>query len=341
MTTESRRTTIIDVARVAGVSYKTVSRVLNGEPHVKAELRERVQAAARDLNYHPNALAQGLVRQRSFLLGLVSENPSSSYGYDLQMGVLERLKAERYRLLVIPVGSTSEHGGEVVATLRSAALDGVILAPPAADHPLILEQLKAARLPFARIAPTRLLDIGYNNLVDDVAAAREIAEHITSLGHRDIGIVKGDATHRSSEARMIGFSEAMQRRGIAVQLDRVEQGNYTFESGLNAGRRLLAGRTQPTAIMAQNDDMAVGVLMAARELDIAVPGELSITGFDDSEFSRMVWPRLTTVRQPVFEMARSAADMLVAQLDRRPVMREMRHSHTLIVRNSTGSPPAS
>ncbi len=241
MTIETRRTTIIDVARVAGVSYKTVSRVLNGEPHVKAELRERVQLAARDLNYHPNVLAQGLVRQRSLLLGLVSENPSSSYGYDLQMGVLERLKTERYRLLVIPVGSASEHGGEVVATLRSAALDGVILAPPAADHPLILEQLKAAGLPFTRIAPTRLLDIGYNNLVDDVAAAREIAEHIIALGHRDIGIVKGDATHRSSDARMIGFSEAMQASGVAVRLDRIEQGNYTFEFGA-AGRSPTARR---------------------------------------------------------------------------------------------------
>jgi len=338
VTTGIRRTTIIDVARVAGVSYKTVSRVLNGEPHVKPDLRDRVRAAATALNYHPNVLAQGLVRQRSYLLGLVSENPSSSYGFELQMGVLERLKSERYRLVMIPVGSISEHGGEVVGMLRSAALDGVILAPPAADHPTILEQLDAVRMPFARIAPTRLLDIGYNNLVDDVAAAREIARHILALGHRDIAIIKGDPTHHSSEARLIGYSQAMQAEGVTVRLDRIEQGNYTFDSGLNAARRLLAVPVRPTAILAQNDDMAVGALMAAREAGLSVPDDLSIAGFDDSEFSRMVWPRLTTVRQPVFDMALSAADMLIAQLEGQAVAREKLHAHALIVRDSAGPP---
>ena len=335
---EARRTTIVDVARVAGVSYKTVSRVLNGEPHVKADLQERVRTAAKELNYHPNVLAQGLVRQRSYLVGLVSENPSSSYGYELQMGVLDRLKTERYRLVVVPVGSASEHGGEVVAILRSAALDGVMLAPPAADHPLILDQLKAVRMPFARIAPTRLLDIGYNNLVDDVAAAREIARHVLALGHTDIGIIKGDPTHHSSEARLIGYSQAMQEHGVAVRLDRIEQGYYTFDSGLHAARRLLAGPSRPTAILSQNDDMAVGALLAARELGMAVAADLTIAGFDDSEFSRMVWPRLTTVRQPVFDMARSAADMLIAQLERHTVTRQVVHSHTLILRESAGPP---
>ncbi len=338
MTAEARRTTIIDVARAAGVSYKTVSRVLNGEPHVTAELRERVTRAAKALNYHPNVLAQGLVRQRSYLIGLVSENPSSSYGYDLQMGVLERLKTERYRLLVVPVGSTAEHAGDVVGILRAAALDGVVLAPPITDHPLILDELRAAGLPFARVAPTRLLDLGHNNLVDDVAAAREIAEHVLALGHRAIGIVKGDATHRSSEARMIGYSAALQAHDVPIRLEWVEQGNYTFDSGLNAGRRLLAGRARPTAILAQNDDMAAGVMMAAREAGLVVPGDLSITGFDDSEFSRMVWPRLTTVRQPVFDMAHGAADMLIAQLERRPRLPDVEHRHSLVLRDSTAAP---
>ncbi len=340
MTTEPRRTTIIDVARVAGVSYKTVSRVLNGEPHVKSELRERVTDAAKRLNYHPNVQAQGLVRKRSFLIGLVSENPSSSYGFDLQMGVLDRLRNERYRLLVVPIGSTSEHAAEVVTILRAAALDGVVLAPPAADHPLILADLAAARMPFARVAPTRLLEIGHNNLVDDVAAAREIAEHVLSLGHREIGIVKGDATHRSSEARMIGYTAAMQSSGVPVRMHWIEQGNYTFDSGLHAGRRLFAGHARPTAVLVQNDDMAVGVMMAAREAGLSVPDDISITGFDDSEFSRMTWPRLTTVRQPVFDMARGAADMLLAQLERRPLIGDVEHVHTLVVRDSTGAPRA-
>jgi LacI family transcriptional regulator len=339
LTTGSRRTTIIDVARLAGVSYKTVSRVLNDEPHVRAEIQERVRAAVKQLNYHPNVLAQGLVRQQSFLIGLVSENPSSSYGVALQMGILERLKSERYRLVVVPVGSASEHGGEVVGLLRAAALDGVVLAPPAADHPLILEQLRAARMAFARIAPTRLLEFGHNNLIDDVAAAREIAHHILALGHRDIAIIKGDQTHHSSEARLIGYSHAMAAENIVIRLDRIEQGDYTFDSGLAAGRRILAGVNRPTAILAQNDDMALGALMAARELGLRVPEDISIVGFDDSEFSQIVWPRLTTVRQPVFDMAVNAADMLLAQLGRREAVPDRLYPHTLIIRGSAGPAP--
>jgi LacI family transcriptional regulator len=339
LTTGTRRTTIIDVARLAGVSYKTVSRVLNNEPHVRPEIQKRVRAAAKQLNYHPNVLAQGLVRQRSFLIGLVSENPSSSYGVALQMGILERLKTERYRLVVIPVGSASEHGGEVVGLLRAAALDGVVLAPPAADHPLILEQLQAARMAFARIAPTRLLEFGHNNLIDDVAAAREVASYLLSLGHRDIAIIRGDPTHQSSEARLVGYSQAMAAEGVSIRRDRIEQGDYTFESGLAAGRRIFAAPDRPTAILAQNDDMAVGALMAARELGLSCPEDISIVGFDDSEFSQIVWPRLTTVRQPVFDMAVNAADMLMAQLGQDHASPDRLYAHKLIVRGSAGPAP--
>ena len=334
-----KRTTIIDVARVAGVSHKTVSRVLNGEPHVRPELHERVQAAVKQLNYHPNLLAQSLVRRRSFLLGLVYENPSPSYIVELQMGVLDRLTNERYRLIVIPVRSVRENAPEIVGLLRSAALDGVVLAPPASDHPQILEDLRAAGIVFARISPTRLLDIGANNLVDDVAAARETASYVINLGHRDIAIIKGDATHHSSEARLIGYSQAMAEAGIEMRLNWIEQGNYTFESGFEAAKRLFAAKVRPSAILAQNDNMAVGALMAARELGMAVPNDVSIVGFDDSEISRIVWPRLTTVRQPVFDMAVAAADMIIAQLAGLEHPADKHHAHTLIVRESAGPPP--
>lgn len=336
MSESGRRTTIIDVAREAGVSYKTVSRVLNGEPHVKDELRERVQEAAKRLNYHPNILAQGLVRRRSFLLGLVYENPSPSYVVELQMGVLDRLKTERFRLVVFPVRSVRDNAGEIVGLLRSAALDGVILGPPASDHPGILAELQAVGMPFSRIAPTRLLEIGPNNLLDDVAAARETAAYLIGLGHRDIAIIKGDPTHHSSEARLIGYSHALAEAGVAMRLDRIEQGDYSFESGYACAQRILSARVRPTAILAQNDDMAVGALMAARDAGLSVPGDLSITGFDDSEVSRIVWPRLTTVRQPVYDMAVSAADMLIARLDGRAPEHDLMHAHTFLIRESAG-----
>jgi LacI family transcriptional regulator len=336
---EAPRTTMVDVSRHAGVSMKTVSRVFNNEPNVSERTREKVRAAVEALNFHPNVLAQALVRRRSHLIGLVYENPSPSYVVELQLGVLERLKDERYRLVVIPVSSVVEREREVVGLLRSAALDGVVLAPPASDNKRILDDLAAAGIRYARVAPTRALEVGPNNLVDDVAAAREAAEHLIGLGHRDIAIIKGDPTHASSEQRMKGYAMAFEAAGLPLRPDLVEQGMFTRVTGHAAALRLFDRAQKPTAILAQNDDMAVGALMAARECGLSVPDHLSIVGFDDSEVSSTTWPPITTVRQPVFEMAVSAADMVLAQLNGGEVVMSRQHPHRLIVRGSSGPVP--
>ena len=335
-----KRTTIVDVGRVAGVSAKTVSRVLNDEPHVSPAVKQRVREAADALDYHPNVFAQALVRRKSNMIGLVYENPSPSYVVELQKGVLERLTSERYRLVVIPIRSVSEHAGEVVGMLRSAALDGVVLAPPASDNPIILNQLRDARIVCARIAPTRMIDAAPSNLLDDVAAAREIAEYVIRLGHREIAIIRGDPTHASTEARMLGYMQALHSAGIEMRLERIEPGLFTFDSGLAAARDILARSDRPTAILAQNDDMAVGAMMAAREVGLSIPQDLSVVGFDDSEVSRVTWPRLTTVRQPVFEMAVAAAEMVVAQLEQRDFEARVHHPHQLLIRESAAPPPS-
>lgn len=339
MTKDHRRPTMTDVSRHAGVSMKTVSRVLNDEPNVTEEVRRRVRASASALNYHPNVMAQSLVRRRSHLIGLVYENPSPSYVVELQMGVLERLRNERYRLVVIPVSSVAEREAEVVGLLRSAALDGVVLAPPASDNERILADLTVAGIRFARIAPTRFMDAGPGNLLDDVSASREAAQHLIDLGHRDIAIIKGDPTHASSLMRTQGYEMALSAAGLSVRPECLEHGLFTRDSGHAAASRLFDLARRPTAILAQNDDMALGALIAARERGIRVPEDLSLVGFDDSEVSRITWPAITTVRQPVFEMAVSAADMVVAQLEDGEVrMREV-HPHLLITRESSGPPP--
>lgn len=335
MTKDGRRATIVDVGRVAGVSTKTVSRVFNDEAHVSAAVRQRVREAAATLNYHPNLLAQALVRRRSHLLGLIYEKPSPSYVVELQQGVLEALQNTPYRLIVIPVLSVSERAEEAVGLVRSAALDGVILAPPASDNPIILAGLDAAKIACGRIAPTRLLDAGPYTLVDDVAGAREIAAHVLSLGHRDIAIIKGDPTHPSVDARLIGYQQAFHAAGVPLRIDRIEPGAYTRESGQAAGERLLAGSARPTAVLAMNDDMAVGVALAARAHGLSLPEDLSIAGYDDSEVSRIAWPRITTVRQPVTDMAATATEMVLAQLGGRPVRQRVDLPHRLLIREST------
>ncbi len=329
-----KRITIVDVAARAGVSTKTVSRVLNGEPHVKEAVRDKVRDAVRALDYHPNVMAQGLARQRSHLIGLVYENPSPSYTVELQMGVLDRLRGEPYRLVVLPVRSIADHADEVVGLLRSAAVDGVVLAPPASNDRRILDELVGIGMPFARIAPTRWDDIVPGVTLDDIAAARDIAAHVLDHGHRRIAIIKGDPTHTASDARMTGYEQAFAAAGVAIDPALVLDGRFTFDSGFTAARALLAMDQPPTAILAQNDDMAVGALMAAREVGIEVPAQLSIVGFDDSEIGRIAWPRVTTVRQPVFEMAVSATGLLLDQFAGVPVPDVLPHDHRLIERDS-------
>jgi LacI family transcriptional regulator len=332
------RTTIVDVANLAEVSTKTVSRVLNGERHVSEDVRSRVLAAARQLNYHPNVLAQALVRRRSHLIGLVYENPSPSYVVELQKGVSGELHGGRYRMVVLPTGPLQGNAGEVIGLLRSAALDGVVLAPPVSDDPTILAELEEAGIRFARIAPTRLLDVAPATLIDDVAAAREIAEYVIGLGHREIGIIRGDPTHASTEERMTGYGQAFRKAGLTMRLNRIEQGCYTFDSGADAARRLLAQSDRPTAILAHNDDMAVGAIMVAHQLGLSLPGDLSVVGFDDSAIANATWPRLTTVRQPVMELAATAAAMVVAMLEGEQPERRVRHSHELVIRESAVAP---
>lgn len=336
----TKRSTIIDVAKLAQVSPKSVSRVFNDEPHITPALRKKVLRAAKELNYLPNVLAQGLVRRRSYLIGLIYEKPSPSYVVELQRGALERLHGERYRLIVLPVESVMDRPTEVVGLVRSAALDGVILAPPASDHPEIIQGLIDALIPFARIAPQSQLDIGLSTAMDDVAAAREMAAHVIGLGHQTIAIIMGDPVHAASAQRLIGYHQAFDAAGLPRLPELVETGDFSFESGYEATKRLLSRKLRPTAILAQNDDMAVGAMSAARELGFDVPADLTVVGFDDSEIARVVWPRLTTIRQPVVEMAKTATDMLLRDLAGEDPGGMVIHAHQLVERLTAAPPPA-
>lgn len=336
----SRRATIYSVAKAAGVSPKTVSRVLNDEPFVKEALRKRVRAAVKELNYQPNITAKGLITRRSYMIGLTYERPSPSYIVELQRGVLDRLAEERYRMIILPFSNVTARCDEFVAFLRAAALDGVVLAPPGSDQIAVLDQLDAAGMPYARIAPKREVGRGACSVMDDVAAAQEIAEHLLSLGHRRIAVILGDPTHAASTARSEGYARAFAAHGVAMASVVTETGDFTFASGEAAMARILARPgARPTAVLAQNDDMAVGAMTVAREAGLSLPDDLSVTGFDDSDISRLVMPRLTTVHQPVVDMCRVATDGLLKMLAGDPAPAPVHHAHTLLFRQSTAAPP--
>jgi LacI family transcriptional regulator len=332
----TRHSTITDVADAAGVSIKTVSRVFNDEPNVRPLTREKVLAAARELDYHPNVAARSLAGRRSFLIGLAYENPSPNYVVDLQMGALERLRGERYRLLVLPFTDAAAASGRMQAIARASGLDGLVLAPPLCDDAATVAELEECGLPYARIAPTTDGSHAPDVAMDDRAAMRAVIDHLAGLGHRRIGIVRGDPTHASAAARLEGYRAGLAAHGLAADPALEAQGAYTFASGYEAGKALLGLADRPTAIFASNDDMAAGVINAAHESGVRVPEDLSVVGFDDSNIASVVWPRLTTIHQPIRDMAREAAGALLALIEDGEAPPHQQLPFQLVVRGSTG-----
>ncbi|RSY83838.1 LacI family DNA-binding transcriptional regulator [Sphingomonas koreensis] len=331
----ARRPTIKEVSKLAGVSFKTVSRVLNNEKNVSDETRRRVEQVVAELNFRPSLAARTLAGRKSFQVALLYDNPSPYYVYHLQAGAQERCHELGYRLLIQPVvAESADLVQEVAALIDETHLDGLILSPPVTESVALLEELDRRGLPYVRIEPGFRRDEGRSTTIDDVAAARDLTAHLIDLGHRAIAFITGPETHISSVERLEGYRAALDAHGIAFDPALIVAGDYSFPSGREAARRLLGGAPRPTAIFAGNDDMAAGALAVAHELDIGVPDELSIAGFDDSDLAAAVWPPLTTVRQPVRELAWAAADLLLS--DNRKLDR-LTLDYDLVIRASTGA----
>jgi LacI family transcriptional regulator len=331
------RKTIHDVAKVAGVAIKTVSRVLNDEPNVRPETRARVLAAAEQLQYLPSLSARSLAGRRSYLIGLVYENPSANYLVDLQHGAMARCRKEKFRLFVHQCsGRGDELIRDVMGLIDQTHVDGLIVSPPLSEVPPLIAALDQRNVPFVRIAPNDLKHPSPYVDMDDEGAAREMTEYLIAEGHRRIGFIIGHPNHIASSLRLRGYRAALEQHHIAFDAAYVKQGYFVFESGLEAARELLTAPNPPTAVFASNDDMAAGVLLAAHELAIPVPQRLSIAGFDDTYISRIVWPRLTTIHQPSYDLAFSATDLLLHSLKDGDAPKTARLPHKLIRRESTG-----
>ena len=331
--------TIVDVAEAAGVSIKTVSRVLNREPNVSQATREQVMASAAALRYTPNVSARSLAGVRSYLIALLYDNPSAAYIADLQSGALSECRTGGYHLLVEPFdGAATGVAAAVRALVVNLRTDGLILSPPLSDHAGVLDVLDEAGTPYVRIAPSRQTDRGAVVRIDDRAAAREMTRLLIADGHRDIGFVQGHPDHGASLLRLEGFLEAHADAGLPVREEWIATGLFSFLSGVEAGVKLLERNDRPSAIFACNDDMALGVMSVANRLGLSMPDQLSVAGFDDTPTARVVWPQLTTVRQPVAEMAATAARMLIegeAEQDTAGRLLDFE----IILRGSTGHGP--
>lgn len=331
------KTTITDVAKQAGVSMKTVSRVLNNEPNVAKITRDRVLEAAADLQYRPNLAARGLASSRSYLIALLYDNPNPNYIIQIQRGAIEACRRSGYHLMLEPMTREQAFGPDVAHLLSRLGVDGVILTPPLSDCMPLREELKKLGIRYVVVAPGDVGDAPSVRM-DDVKAATEMATYLIDQGHRDIGFIMGHPDHVSSQKRYDGFAAALKVAGLSLHQGRAVQGDFTFRSGVKAAETLLQDpENRPTAIFASNDDMAAGVLSVAGRLGIDVPHELSVCGFDNTAIAQIIWPQLTTVAQPIRQMGLKAAEVLLDRsTDDAPVVHTL--DFEIIVRESTGTP---
>jgi len=310
-----KRATINDVARVAEVSKKTVSRVINQSPFVREDTRERVNAVIKQLGFTPDPQARGLAFRRSFLVGLIYDNPSPTYVVNMQQGVLDALRDSGLELVVHPCNRNSPTLLEDIrGFVERQRLFGVIMPPSVSEDEAVIALLQDLDCPYVRIASVSLDQPQAMVVTNDWMGAAEAARHLADLGHRRIALVRGPDSFRSSEIRGKGFLDALTERGIPLPPEYDFRGGYTFESGVEAGKALLSLPQPPTAIFTLNDDMAIGVMQAARDRGLELPRDLSVVGYDDLPMAARVWPNLTSVRLPVRDMGRMAAEKLLAPM---------------------------
>ncbi len=330
------RATIKDVSAAAGVSTKTVSRVLNREKYVSAELRQRVEGAMARLNFQPSAAARMLAGKRSHQIALFYDNQGPHYIHQIQTGIWERCVEEGVRLLAQPSDAASPNLAlEVGGLIDQTQVDGVILSSPVTDSIAALEELDRRGMRYVRISPGT--DHGRSSSVsmDDVQAADDMTSHLIALGHKRIGFIVGHTNHTASDLRLFGYRRALDRAGLAFEPKYVRPGLFDFASGVAAAETLLDLPNPPTAIFASNDDMAAGVLTVAHRRGMALPADLSVAGFDDIALAGQLWPPLTTVRQPTRQLAYAAASLLFEGVES-PVHRRL--PHELVLRASTAAP---
>ena len=333
----ARAATINDIARLAGVSKKTVSRIINNSPLVRQDTREKVETLMREVGYVPDPLARGLAFRRSFLIGMVYDNPTAQFIVNMQYGALDTLRGSGFELVVHPCDSRSPNYIDGVRRfVQQQKLHGVMLVPRVSEDQALADMLAEIDVRYVRIAAVSMDTPERMVVTHDHDGAAEVADYLQSLGHTDIAMITGPSDYRSSIERSQGFIGALERRGIKLPKARVVEAGYTFESGVAAAETLLGAKKRPTAIFCGNDEMAAGVYRVAMRAGISIPRQLSVVGYDDSPLASRLWPPLTSVRRDTRDTGRiSAAMLLQPEGTPRPLASVRPH---LIVRDSCQPP---
>lgn len=338
---DHRRVSIKDIARAAGVSYSTVSRALNNSPLISKEVRERVQSLAEEMGYTPNALAQSLQSNRSGSIGVIITTISDPFFADVIQGMEEAAREANLTFVLATSNNDPENEVSIIEGFHRRRVDGVIIAASRMSEGYH-ERLERVRIPVIVInneAVSRIQDLHSIN-IDNRSGARLAVQHLLDLGHRRIGYIGMNNRPGSNLRRQQGYLEVLKENGISLAPEWVCSGAANASEGmmgdLNAGRELAAQllRQGVTAIFCYSDTVAAGALAACQEMNIDVPGQVSIVGFDDNILCQMLHPQLTTIHQPMREMGRAALQMLVDTIAGKPVQDAV-VTPTLVIRAST------
>jgi LacI family transcriptional regulator len=308
--------TLEEVARLAGVSRSTVSRVVNEQPNVRPSTKERVWEAIRQSGYQPNVVARSLVTNRTQIIGFVIAEAVTKVFADpffalLLRGATEVCNSRHYQLLLSLFTNPQDQEQDCERVLSSGYLDGVIVASSLMNDPLIPSVLRRG-IPLVSIGRYSGEQAHYVDS-DNVDGARMAVEHLIRLGHRNIATITGRLRMNVGQDRLEGYRQALNAHGLDVRDELVVEGDFTEYSGMVAMQRLLS--FSPSAVFAANDVMAIGALKALRAAKLRVPQDIALVGFDDIPLSSVVEPELTTVRQPIERMGLVAVELLLDMID--------------------------
>lgn len=330
--------TIEDVAAAAGVSIRTVSRVLNKSPKVNAQTRERIEDAIAQLNFRPSLRARAFAMRRSFLIGLVHNDRNALVLDSIQRGIVTLTSARGYELIVHGAPLEAEAAiRDLVDFAERSRVDGLVILPPISGVPGLASALEEAQVPAVALSSVPIEGFAGVIISEERAAGAQVARHLLDLGHRRLAIINGPADTASAMERRAGFlSEAARHAEVSVA---ETEGDYGFASGVSAAEHLLDLGLRPTGIFAANDIMAAGVLKVAASRGIAVPRDLSVVGFDGSLLTKMLTPALTSVLRPFAEMAAAAADQLIARIEGLAAPLPFQATLQIVAAESTGPAP--
>lgn len=333
--------TLEDVARYAGVSTMTVSRVINDAPTVRESNRKLVLDAIEVLGYIPNQAARSLAGASQIQITMLYEEPST-YIAEFLFGSLEQARKHNVQFAVEKCNDYSRLDADIRRILDTD-VDGLLVAPPLSDSYEVLSLVEeSGKLAVAVTSSNAKIHVPTVR-IDGYKAARDMTNHLVSLGHTQIGFISGDPSHAASQFRLDGYRDALTGNGIEINHDWIAQGMFTYRSGLEAAEKILDRENRPTAIFASNDDMAAAAIAVAHRFGLDVPGDLSLAGFDDTSLATRIWPQLTTIHVPTAEESRAAVDYLVriiraARAGERIETGDLVLDYTLVRRHSDAPP---